>query len=81
MSNLATLLIKAFMEYNHSKINKIYTEDEINEMARENNMITVDCLKDDNQITIEPEGGDTVYEFKLLKTGKFKLTWKEKEKL
>ena len=66
------------MKYNLLKINKIYTEDEIIEIARENNMITVDCLKDDNQITIEPEGGDKVYEFTLLKSGKFKLTWEEK---
>jgi len=68
------------MKYNHFKFNKIYSEGEISEIARENNMITVDCLKDDNQITIEPEGGDTVYEFTLFENGKFKLTWKEKEK-
>jgi len=68
------------MKYNHFEFNKIYSEGEISEISRENNMITVDCLKDDNQITIEPEGGDTVYEFTLFENGKFKLTWKEEEK-
>ncbi len=40
-------------------------------------MITVDCLKDDNQITVEPEGGDTIYEFSRLDEDKFILTWSE----
>lgn len=57
---------------------KIYSEEEINKIARENNMITVDCLKDDNQITIEPEKGDTIYEFtRLADKNKFTLTWSE----
>lgn len=56
---------------------RIYSEEEIIEIAGENNMVTVDCLKDDNQITVEPEGGDTVYEFSRLGEDKFILTWSE----
>ena len=67
------------MKYNHFELNKVYTEEEIIKISAENNMVTVDCLKDDNQITVEFEGGDALYEFTLLKNGKFKLTWKEEE--
>lgn len=70
---------KSFMKYNHFELNKIYTEDEINERCKKNNLYTTNCIKDDNQIAVEPEGGDTVYEFTLLKDGKFKLTWKEEK--
>jgi len=36
--------------------NKIYSEEEINNIATINKMITVDCLKDENMISIEKEG-------------------------
>lgn len=56
--------------------NKIYSEEEIIEITTKNNMVTVDCLKDNNQITVEPEGEDAVYEFtRLGNRGKFVLTW------
>lgn len=56
---------------------KIYSEEEINRLSAKNNMITVDCLKDDNQITVEVEGVDPVYEFTCLGNDKFVLTWSE----
>ena len=69
------------MKYSHFKINKIYTEDKINEICNKNRLFVTGCIKDDNQITVsEFEDTDPIYEFTLLKNGKFKLTWKEKRK-
>jgi len=70
------------MKNNLRKVEKIfqkgktYLEREINKLSVKNNMITVDCLKDDNQITVEFERGDTVFEFtRLGNKDKFILTW------
>ena len=58
--------------------NKNYSLPEIINVCDKNDLITVDCLKDDNQITIEPEKGDTIYEFtRLADKNKFTLTWSE----
>ena len=57
--------------------NKIYSEEEINNIATINKMITVDCLKDENMISIEKEGEDCLFEFTRIKGDKFLLTWSE----
>lgn len=56
---------------------KIYSERQIGEFAIANKMIPVDCLKEDNQITLEFEGADTIYEFTRIdnKKDKFVLSW------
>ena len=56
---------------------KIYSERGIGRLSVENNMIPVDCLKEDNQITVEFEGMDAIYEFTRVsdEEDKFILTW------
>lgn len=63
--------------------NKIYCEDEINEIATANDMATVDCLKDEQMISIEKwnngEGEDCLFEFDKIGKDIFKLRWAEIE--
>ena len=59
--------------------NKIYSEEEINNIATINKMITVDCLKDENMISIEKEGEDCLFELRKVGENKFLLTWSEFE--
>ena len=43
------------------KKNKIYSEEEISDIALSNGMITIDCLKDENMISVEEwDGKDLV---------------------
>ncbi|MBU4031108.1 hypothetical protein KJ756_03055 [Patescibacteria group bacterium] len=62
---------------------KNYSLQDIINICNKNDLITVDCLKDENVISVEEwndgEGGDCLFEFH--KTGKdlFKLTWAEKQ--
>lgn len=61
--------------------NNFYTTEEINSICDELNLATVDCLKDENMITIEgfDEGGDLdgdcCGEFLRIEEDKFKLIW------
>jgi len=55
--------------------NKIYYEKEINNIATVNKMVTVDCLKDENMISVEKEGEDCLFEFTKTGEDKFLLTW------
>lgn len=57
--------------------NKIYSEKEIINIATVNKMITVDCLKDENMISVEKEGEDCLFEFRKIEEDKFLLTWSE----
>ena len=54
---------------------KIYTEEELNKIASANSMITVNCLKEDNQITLEFEGEENLFELTRAKDNGFILTW------
>ena len=55
--------------------NRYYSEKEIIDIATANGMITVDCLKEDNQISIEFEGEENLFEFTRKRYDKFILTW------
>ncbi|MBU4480440.1 hypothetical protein KKG48_03300 [Patescibacteria group bacterium] len=61
--------------------NKIYSENEINKIATANDLATVDCLKDENMISVEEwnngEGGDCLFEFNKTEEDEFLLTWSE----
>ena len=62
--------------------NKVYSFGEISEIARQNGMTTIDCLKDDNMISLEGfDGkhlsGTNVFEFRHLGNYLFKLKWFE----
>jgi len=63
--------------------NKIYSENEINKIAILNNLATVDCLKNENMISIEKwnngEGEDCLFEFDRIREGEFKMRWSEFE--
>ena len=48
---------------------------EIIDIASANGMITVDCLKDDNLISIEFEGADSLFELTRKRDDEFILTW------
>ncbi|MFH0803840.1 MAG: hypothetical protein V1877_01850 [Candidatus Tagabacteria bacterium] len=58
--------------------NKIYYEDEINSIATANGMAIVDCLKDENMISLENwnngEGEDCLFEFLRVGEDVFKLS-------
>jgi 5'(3')-deoxyribonucleotidase len=62
--------------------NKNYSMQEINDICNKNNLATVDCLKDDNMISVEKwndgEGEDCLFEFHKISNDFFKLTWLEK---
>ena len=59
--------------------NKIYRLQEIFEICDKNGLITVDCLKDENMISVEEEGADCLFEFSRIGNDKFKLTWLEND--
>ena len=60
---------------------KIFTKDknyslpEVIDICNQNGLITVDCLKDENMISIEKEGADCLYEFHKIGDDLFELTW------
>ncbi len=62
--------------------NKIYSEDEINQIAATNNLTTIDCLKDENMISLEEFkngelGGECLFEFDRIKEDVFLMQWSE----
>ena len=57
--------------------NKIYSLREIIDVCNKNGLITVDCLKDENMISVEEKGGDCLFEFLRIDNGIFKLSWQE----
>ncbi|MCG2694995.1 hypothetical protein L6261_02855 [Candidatus Parcubacteria bacterium] len=63
--------------------NKIYSENEINKIAVANGLAIVDCLKDENIISIEKwndgEGEDCLFEFDRIKEDSFLIRWSEFE--
>ena len=63
--------------------NKIYCENEINKIATANKLATVDCLKDEQMISIEKwndgEGEDCLFEFDKIGQDMFRLRWVEVE--
>ena len=64
--------------------NKIYSENEINEIAVANGLIIVDCLKDENMISLEELideelGGECLFEFDKIKEDGFLMRWSEFE--
>ncbi|MCX6791142.1 MAG: hypothetical protein NTV62_03050 [Candidatus Gribaldobacteria bacterium] len=65
--------------------NKKYTLEEIGDICDENCLITVDCLKDENMVSIEEYengelGGECLFEFHRISEDVFKLTWQEESK-
>jgi len=54
---------------------KNYTLQEIIGVCEKNGLITVDCLKDENMISVEKEGADALFEFQKIGDNLFKLTW------
>jgi len=54
---------------------KNYTLQEIIGVCEKNGLITVDCLKDENMISVEKEGADALFEFYKIGEDLFKLTW------
>ena len=59
--------------------NKIYGLHEIFEICDKNGLVTVDCLKDENIISVEEEGVDCLFEFSRIGDDSFKLTWLEND--
>jgi 5'(3')-deoxyribonucleotidase len=55
--------------------NKFYSFSEIIDICNQNGLITVDCLKDENMISVEKEGTDCLFEFHQVGDEIFKLTW------
>ena len=55
--------------------NKEYSLPEIISICDQNGLITVDCLKDENMISVEKEGADCLFEFHQISDDFFKLTW------
>lgn len=55
--------------------NKKYSLSEIIAICNQNGLITVDCLKDENMISVEKEGADCLFEFHQIGDDFFKLTW------
>ena len=65
--------------------NRIYSEDEISDIALSNGMITIDCLKDEDMISVEEWdgkelGGWCLFEFDRVGEDKFLRRWSEFEK-
>jgi len=56
---------------------KKYTLPEIIKICDANSLITVDCLKDENMISVEEEGADCLFEFRKIGGDFFKLIWQE----
>ena len=57
--------------------NKKYQLREIIDICNKNGLITVDCLKDENMISVEEEGADCLFEFLRIGDDIFKLSWLE----
>ena len=61
--------------------NKIYSENDINKISFENGLATVDCLKNENMISIEKwnngEGEDCLFEFDKISEDEFKMRWSD----
>lgn len=57
--------------------NKNYHLRKIIDICDQNELITVDCLKDENMISVEKEGADCLFEFSRIANDLFKLTWAE----
>lgn len=64
--------------------NKKYTLEKIGDICDENGLITVDCLKDENMVSVEEwdekeqcMGGECLFEFHRIGEDIFKLTWQE----
>ncbi|MBL7156403.1 MAG: hypothetical protein ISS87_02315 [Candidatus Pacebacteria bacterium] len=58
--------------------NKNYSLQEIINICDKNGLITVDCLKDENMISVEEKGVDCLYEFHRISEDMFKLTYSDK---
>jgi hypothetical protein len=61
------------------RINKNYSIEEINNICNKNNLATVDCLNDENIISIEKwndgEGEDCLFEFYRVSENIFRLNY------
>lgn len=57
--------------------NKKYQLREIIDICNKNGLITVDCLKDENMISVEVEDADCLFEFLRVDDDIFKLSWQE----
>ncbi|MCX6724201.1 MAG: hypothetical protein NT155_03480 [Candidatus Staskawiczbacteria bacterium] len=62
--------------------NKKYSFNDIAEICDKNGLTTVDCLKDENMISVEGYengelSGNCISEFHQIKEDVFKLTWQE----
>ena len=55
--------------------NKSHSLSEIIAICDQNGLITVDCLKDENMISVEKEGADCLFEFQKVNDDIFKLIW------
>lgn len=64
---------------NMFRINKNYSIEEINNICNKNNLATVDCLNDENIISIEKwndgEGEDCLFEFYRVSENIFRLNY------
>jgi hypothetical protein len=60
--------------------NKNYSLQEIITICNKNGLIIIDCLKDENMMSVEVEGADCLFEFSRICDDTFKLTWIEKNK-
>lgn len=55
-----------------------YSFKEIIYICEKNDLVTVDCLKDENMISVEQEGGgDCIFEFLRIQDELFIMTWEE----
>jgi len=52
-----------------------YSLSEIIAICNQHGLITVDCLKDENMISVEKEGADCLFEFQKVDNDTFKLSW------
>ena len=55
--------------------NKNYSLSEIIAICDQNGLVTVDCLKDENMISVEKAGADCLFELHEVGDDLFKLTW------
>lgn len=59
---------------------KSYSLPQIIDVCDKNGLITVDCLKDENMVSVEKEGADALFEFHKIGEDLFKLTWSKTNK-
>jgi len=62
--------------------NKRYSFDDIADICEKNGLTTVDCLKEENMVSVEEYengelGGECLFEFHRISEDLFKLTWQE----